>query len=322
LKRFILLAAGLLVAAAAWATPPPPRADHHQHVFSPAVAELFGGGFRAVTARDVIALLDEAGIERAVLLSAAYSYGRPSRNVPDEYAKVREENDWVAAEAARYPRRLVAFCGFNPLKEYALRELERCARDPNLRRGIKLHIGNSDVRLDDPGHVAKLGAIFKAANERGMAIVMHLRASISLKRPYGAEEARVLIEKLLPLAPRVPVQVAHLAGSGPGYEDPPAPAVMAVLADAVARGDPRTRNLWFDLATIVSREPPPTTAALIVRLIRQVRPERVLYGTDAATGNNLRPREAWEAITRLPLTTEELARIAANVAPYLSFDGQ
>jgi len=322
LKRLLLLAAALAVAAAVSAAPAAPRADHHQHVFSPAVAELFGGGFKPITARDVIALLDEAGIERAVLLSAAYSYGRPSRSVPDEYAKVRAENDWVAAEAARYPRRLVAFCGFNPLKDYALRELERCARDPNLRRGIKLHIGNSDVRLDDAEHVAKLGRIFQAANERGMAIVVHLRASISLKRPYGADEARIFLEKLLPLAPRVPVQVAHLAGSGPGYEDPPARAVMSVLADAMARGDPRTRNLWVDLATIVSREPPPETAALIVRLIRQAGPSRVLYGTDAAAGNNLRPREAWEAIARLPLTAEELARIAANVAPYLLFDGQ
>jgi uncharacterized protein len=178
------------------------------------------------------------------------------------------------------------------------------------------------VRLEDPEHVTKLGAIFKAANEHGMAIVVHLRASISLKRPYGANEARVLLERLLPLAHRVPVQVAHLAGSGPGYEDAAAQAVMAVLADEMARGDPRTRNLWVDLATIVGREPPRETAALITRLVRQVGASRVLYGTDAATGGNLRPRQAWEAITRLPLTAEELTQIAANVAPYLLFDGQ
>jgi predicted TIM-barrel fold metal-dependent hydrolase len=268
LKRFFLFVAATVAAAAVSAAPRAPRVDHHQHVFSPELAALFGGGFKTINARDVIALLDEAGIERAVLLSAAYSYGRPSRNVEDEYAKVRRENDWTGRQAAEFPARLIAFCGFNPLKEYALRELERCAGDANLRHGIKLHIGNSDVRLDDAAHVAQLGRVFKAANDRGMALAIHLRASISLKRPYGPDEARILLEKLLPLAPAIPVQIAHFAGSGPGYEDPAAGTVMEVLAEAVARGDPRTRNVWFDIATIVGREPPPETAALIGRRVR------------------------------------------------------
>ena len=47
--------------------------------------------------------------------------------------------------AARFPERLRGFCSFNPLKEYALQELELCARDPNLRAGLKMHFGKSDV---------------------------------------------------------------------------------------------------------------------------------------------------------------------------------
>jgi len=44
-----------------------------------------------------------------------------------------------------------AFCGFNPLKGYALGELERCAGDPNLHHGIKLHFDNSDaIRQQGP----------------------------------------------------------------------------------------------------------------------------------------------------------------------------
>jgi hypothetical protein len=39
------------------------------------------------------------------------------------------------------------FCGFNPLKDYALDELARCAGTPLLRHGIKLHFGNSNVQL-------------------------------------------------------------------------------------------------------------------------------------------------------------------------------
>jgi predicted TIM-barrel fold metal-dependent hydrolase len=294
-----------------------PVADHHQHIFSPAMIKLLRpAGIEALAAADVIALLDKAGIQRGLLLSVAYIWGSPARTIEDEYTKVRAENDWNGAQAALYPKRLRAFCGFNPLKEYALAELERCAKDPNLERGIKLHFGNSDVQLENPAHVEQLSRIFRAANAHHMAIVVHMRASISKKRPYGATQARVFLEQLLPLASNIDVQVAHLAGTGPGYDDPPAQEAMAVLAEAVERHDPRTRRLWFDVASCVDVDISPANAALVVKRIRQVGVKRILYGSDAAAGSNLRPRESWAAFRRLPLTEAEFRQIAKNVAPY------
>ena len=297
-----------------------PVADHHQHIFSPTIAALLSKSsnpVQPVTARDLVALLDSAGIRKAVLLSIAYMYGSPSRMVDNEYAEVRAENDWNAAQAAEYPDRLRAFCSFNPLKDYALEELTRCARDPRLRSGIKLHFGNSDVQLDNPLHLEQLRRVFRAADQHHMAIVVHLRASISRKRPYGAQQARIFLDQLLPLAPDVPVQVAHLAGSGPGYDDPPADSAMAVLAEAVEKHEPQTRRLLFDVATVVDRNISPAHAALVAKRIRQVGVDRILYGSDAAVGDNLRPREGWAAFRRLPLTEHEFAKIASNVAPYL-----
>lgn len=58
-------------------------------------------------------------------------------------------------------------------------------------------------------------------------------------------------------------------------------------------------------------------AALVAKRIRQVGVERILYGSDAAVGDNLRPREAWAAFRRLALTEDEFDTIARNVAPYL-----
>jgi uncharacterized protein len=296
-----------------------PLADHHQHLFSPAMVALLDttNSIPPITARDVVALLDSAGIRRAVILSAAYIYGSPARSIAEEPANVRAENQWIAAQAAQYPERLVAFCGVNPLTRYALDELARCARDPRLRRGIKLHFGNSDVQLENPAHVQQLRRVFRAANEHGMAIVVHLRASISRKRPYGPVQARAFLEQLLPVALDVPVQVAHLAGTGPGYDDPPADSVMAVLAEAVERRDPRTRLLWFDVTTVVDQNISDSTAALVAKRIRQAGVDRILYGSDAAVGDNLRPREGWAAFRKLPLTEAEFEQIAKNVAPYL-----
>lgn len=293
-----------------------PLADNHQHLFSPAMAEH--QKIKPITSQDVVGLLDAAGIKRAVLLSTAFSYGRPGREPQDEYAKVKEENDWVGAQAALFPKRLRAFCGFNPLKNYALEELARCAKDPNLRHGIKMHFGNSEVQLENPDHFEKLKKVFQAANKQRMAIVLHMRASFSKKHPYGPEQARLLLE-LLSFAPDIPVQIAHMAGAGPGFYDPAAHSVLEVLAGAVAKNDRRTRNLWFDVATVAVPGNSPELSALLVKRIRQIGVKRILYGSDAAVGSNpnLLPREAWEAFSSLELTKKEIKTIAKNVAPYL-----
>jgi len=313
-RRFFLIAA---LAAAGAAHAQTPVGDYHQHVFSPEDIRLADpqSGLQPLDAKGVIALLDQAGIRKATLLSLAYMYGKPGLRIEDELGQVRAENDWTAAQAARYPERLVAFCSFNPLKDYALPELERCART-GIARGIKLHFGNSDIQLDDPAHVARLREVFAAANAARMAIVVHLRASIGKRRPYGARQAAIFIEQLLPAAPDVTVQVAHFAGTGPGYEDPPSREAMAVFAAAMARHDPRTRNLWFDVASIVDRDIRPERARLVADTIRQVGTDKVLYGTDSAQGGNLRPQASWAAFRRLPLREEEFAQIARNVPPY------
>jgi predicted TIM-barrel fold metal-dependent hydrolase len=203
----------------------------------------------------------------------------------------------------------------NPLREYALAELQRCAHDPRLRRGIKLHFANSDVQLDNPVHVERLKRVFRAANQHHMAIVIHLRASISKRRPYGTPQARVFLEELLPLAPDVVVQVAHLAGSGSGEDDPAADEVMGVLAEAVGKHDLCTSQLWFDVSA-VARGVTPADALRIVSTLRRVGLDRILYGSDGAIEGN-RPAEAWTAFRRLPLTEAEFIQIAGNVAPYL-----
>ena len=292
-----------------------PKVDHHQHLFSPAMAEF--QKIEPIFAKDVIALLDAAGIERAVLLSTAYAYGRPGREPQNEYEMVKEENDWNAIQSALYPDRLTAFCSFNPLKDYALTELDRCSKDPKFGRGIKLHIGNSDVQVSEPAHLEKLKAVFKAANERRMAIVMHYRASFSKERPYGADQARVLIEQLLPLAGDIIVQIAHLGSSGPGYDDPKADALMDVFVDAIVKKDKRMRNVFFDLTTNVHPSNSPERSAMVLKRIREIGPEHILYGSDAALSGNQPPRDAWAEILKLGLSEKELKVIANNRAPYL-----
>ncbi|MGH9421453.1 MAG: amidohydrolase family protein [Thermoanaerobaculia bacterium] len=215
IMRFSTAAAcflSVIVGACAHA-PIVPAGDFHQHLFGPGTREL-SPTLPRVTARDLIAYLDSAGIRQALLLSIAYQFSNPNRPpVADEYTRVRAENDWTADQAALYPDRLRAFCAVNPLKDYALEEIERCSRDPRLRYGLKLHFGNSDVQLEKPEHLERVQRVFRAANAHGMAIVVHMHPSYTMKRPYGTNYARIFLTKVLPAAPDVPVQIAHLGGS-------------------------------------------------------------------------------------------------------------
>ena len=286
-----------------------PAVDHHQHLFSPALARLIKA--TPISAAELVKHLDDAGIKRAVVLSTAYSFSNPARKVQNDYQFVRADNDWTAAQVAQYPDRLMGFCGLNPLKDYALTELARCAKNPHLARGLKLHFGNSFVEYANPQHIEQVKRVFGAANGYGMAIVVHMRANTSQK--MGRDEALRFLDELLPAAPDVTVQIAHMGGAG-DVEPTIFDEVLGVFVDAIAKGDPRTKNLWFDV-TSVTLNLTETSAARIVDRIRQLGVQRIVFGSDASAPNNV-PRLTWAAFRKLPLTDQEFRAIETNVAPY------
>ncbi len=296
-----------------------PKIDHHQHLFSPELAELISepnSPLRPITASDLIPKLDKAGIEQAVVLSTAYIFSQPGREVNNEYAKVKAENNWTSQQVASFPKQLIGFCSVNPLKDYALKEISRCAEDPHLNTGLKLHFANAEVNYHDPKHIKKIRRVFQAANKRGMALVVHMRASLSPELPYGREEALVFLNKLVPAAPEVPIQTAHLAGSGTYTSDPLVDPALSVFVEAIAKDDPRTERLWFDVTSTASKDMSEDEAAFLAKRIRQLGIERIVYGSDAAVPGNS-PSNGWEAFRSLPLTKDEFQTIANNNAPYI-----
>ena len=316
MRCFCILATAVLLGASQSA--PAPVIDYHQHLFSPAAAALVLGqpDSPGISARNVIELLDAAGIERALVLSMAYTWGKASRApVDNEYEHVKAENDWTAQQVAQYPNRLRAFCSVNPLKPYALEELTRCSRNPQLRHGLKLHFGNSDVDLANPENVAQVRRIFEAADRHRMAIVVHMRTSLDLRRGYGADAARVFLNELLPAAPDVPVQIAHLAGAG-GY-DATTDSALSVFVDAIARYDARMKDVWFDAAAVVRPNMTEDMLRQIGARIQEIGVRRVLYGSDAAANPLAYPKAGWAAFRRLPLSETEFRIIANNVTPYM-----
>jgi predicted TIM-barrel fold metal-dependent hydrolase len=264
---------------------------------------------RPRTAEDLIAQLDAANITRAAVLSVAYWFGDPTLTVADEYLKVRAENDSVAQAVGRHPGRLIGFCSFNPLKRFALDELDRCATNGNIR-GVKLHFYNSGVDLLDDRHVATLREVFRAANDRHLAVVVH----VWIGPAYGRRHAEIFLNQILPAAPDIPIQIAHMAVTLP---DTLSNEGLDVYADAVAAGDARLKHVYFDMAGMVTRTTRPEALELFARRVRQLGPERILFGSDYLSAASESPAASWDAFLRVPLTEEEFRIIAGNVAPYV-----
>ena len=88
-----------------------------------------------------------------------------------------------------------------------------------------------------------------------------------------------MIEQLLPEAPDVPVQIAHLAGSG-GYDDPGMDEAIAVYIDHIGKKDPRLKNVFFDVSGVVGLgDWNADKASRVVQRMRQLGLSRLLYGS-------------------------------------------
>jgi predicted TIM-barrel fold metal-dependent hydrolase len=242
----------------------------------------------------------------------AYFFASPDHiGLEEEEAAVRAENDWTAQQVGQYPDRLVGFCGVNPLREYSIREIERCSRLPGMI-GVKLHFANSSVTLSDPEHAERVRRLFAAANRLRLPIAAHVE-EIRLQE-YGRAQAEILLNQIFPAAPDVIIQIMHMAGSGPGYLRDPAFEVFAAAREAA---DPRMRKVYVDVASNVVAATPPESLELVARRLRQFGLSHVLFGSDRLPGvANEEPKTAWQSFLRLPLTPDEFTTVAQNEAPY------
>lgn len=340
-RRFVALSASLLALAGTAligaCDPGPdserPPADHHVHVWSVDARDALlrgqeamdeevvsGEQARVLSGDDVVSALDSAGIERGVLLSTAYFFGMPELEFEDERARVRAENDYVGRQVAAHPDRLTAFLSVDPLADYALDEIERLA-DRGAFTGLKLHLGNSDVDLRNPDHVDRLRKVFARANERELAVAIHLGGRSD---SFGAPDVEAFLGEILPAAPDVPVQVAHMGG--PGGLGPEARAAAETFAAALEEHPERTRNLLFDFSGV----PHPTHLArgdstllrrieelnrAFVETARELGFDRLVFGSDYPAASI--PRYLQGLREDLPLSDEEFRDLVDDAAPYL-----
>lgn len=273
------------------------------HVPGPRIEPLVEAGY-------LVKLMDDAGINRALVFSNAYYFARGDQELPGEHAAVRAENDWTLAQVRQYPTRLLATCSVNPLRDYAVAEMQRC-HAANGFKAIKLHFDASSIDTAQPQNKRKLTLLFAAANRLRMPIIAHLQS----ERGYGPAQANAFLD-ILSATPNIDVTVAHLWGGG-GYSDD-ASAALKIYADAVSSGDVRTRRLFFDVAQVAMASSSEQQRSEIAARMRQIGFARLLYGSDGPEWGGLPPADHWQDFkAKMPLTADEFERLRVNVAPYL-----
>lgn len=239
--------------------------DFHTHIVPPWIKErrqeylgrdlLFDHLYsnpkaRLATAEDLIASMDEEGID----ISIALNIGWVSHEL------CRETNDYIMEAVAHYPNRLVGFCAIQPKAgDGAIAELERCANG-GLRGIGELR---PDVQGFDLGDEATMAPVVEAANRHGMILLTHSSEPVGHQYAGKGEVTPDILYRFISRFPQIPFVCAHWGGGLPFY------ALMPEVASAL-------QNVFFDTAATPFLYRPE-----IFRYIADIAGvDKILFGTD------------------------------------------
>ena len=226
---------------------------------------------------------------------------------PSEIATMtRRENEFTAAEVARFPDRLVGFLSVYPLADSAIDEIRHWRGNRQLI-GLKVHFTASAVDINNAEERRRVAKVIGAAATEGLPLVIHLGGG-----KFNASDAELFIRDVLPSAGSSWVQIAH-AGGGMPSGDGNNLAVLRTFADHIVRDDPVTRQVLFDISYVPAPDARPEAIAALLKQMRRVGMKRFLFGSDF---NVLTPEQEISDIDKLGLTEEERRTLQQNCAPW------
>jgi uncharacterized protein len=203
-----------------------------------------------VSAEELVAALDEAGVDRAVCFTWPFA----------DPATCAEANDYLAAAVRRFPQRLVGYACVQPRDPGAAAEVRRCAA-LGLRGLGEMNADAQGWALEDE---AALVPVVTACVEVGFAWTLHC------SEPVGhayAGKGTATPDRVAAFAQRfgdLRIVGAHLGGGLPFY------AHMPEVRE-LCRG-----NLWFDTAAA----PFLYDANAYRSVVDLVGADRLLFGSD------------------------------------------
>ncbi len=296
--------------------------DSHVHLMSPDLIadwKALGIPFSKPEAfySDIDTILERHEAERIDLIGMGYVYGSPDfYQGTDRYERIKKENDYLWMTSQKHPDRIRPFFTIDPLKNYALDELKRCAeRSPD--SGLKLHFNASQVYLTEPSHLAAVKPIFQQAAEKKLPILLHFDNS---HPKFGEPDVKLLVDSILHDLPALKISIAHFGTSG-GFNEKTKRVLNAFVDLYEIKRIPSRHQLFFDISAVALDKDSDGVPKLSEKefeelnaYIHQLGVEKIIFGTDYP----LYTTEAYHAIlkNKLDLTEEELSVVQQNTLLY------
>ena len=239
--------------------------DFHTHIFPPAFRDNrqryldLDATFAALysnpraklgTAEELVASMDEAGVDKAVVMGVGWTDPRVAR----------ESNDYVIESVRKHSSKLIGFCSVNPAwGEAALEEAERCA-DAGLRGIGELH---ADTQGFDVADREALAPLMDLAGKRRLPVLVHSSEPVGHAYPGKGTTTPDLLYKMVRNFPDNVIVCAHWGGGLPLY------TLMPELAAEL-------KNVYFDSAASPFLYRP----AIYSAVLDVAGPDHILFGTD------------------------------------------
>jgi predicted TIM-barrel fold metal-dependent hydrolase len=240
------------------------KIDFHVHVTPPEISnavekiaeqEPYFGLLAAspknkfANAEEVIAELDGAGFNRAVIFGFAFK----------DLDRCRAVNDYVIAKVREFPHRFCGFAVVPPNRRGAVAEIERC-HDAGLCGVGELFPAGQDIRIDDAAETARFAG---CCIERNLPVLLHTNEPVGHYYPGKTDTTLRQLELFAEHHPRLQTVLAHWGGGLLFYE------LMKELRD-------RFTNVYYDTAASPFLYTPgiyKTAAALGMQ-------RKILFGSD------------------------------------------
>jgi predicted TIM-barrel fold metal-dependent hydrolase len=265
----------------------PPRVKENRSYYlkrDPCFAALYSDDkAKLVTAEELIASMDQAGIDRSVVLNIGWAS-------PE---LCRWSNDYIMESIKRYPQRLIGFGSIQPRDSEAVAELERCSQGG--MRGIGEM--RSDIQGFDLGDRSTMGPIAEVAQRHRLIILTHASEPVGHSYPGKGTITPEVLYQFIANFPDLRIVLAHWGGGLPFY------ALMPEVAEAL-------RNVHFDTAAspLLYYDP------VCQHVAQLVGADKILFGSDYPL---LAQERAIKWITSLDLPQEVKNKILGGNAEEL-----
>ncbi len=262
--------------------------DNHVHIMSPELIKDWKDLGIPFSKPDyyysnIDSILNINNTDYINLVGMGYVYGSPEfYQGNEEYEKLKQENNYLFKVSSKYKENVKPFFAIDPLKAYAVEELQRCLQI-NKNSGLKLHFSSSQVYLTEPEHLKKVKSIFAIASENNLPILLHFD---NWHPKFGKDDIEILVDSILTNLKPIHLTIAHFGTSG-GFNQK-TKNVVNTFAELYEKDRiPEQHKILFDISAVALGKDSDGVSKLTEKAFIELKSfldklgyEKIAFGTD------------------------------------------